>query len=259
MYTLYLDAFSGISGDMFIGALLDLGLDFDVLQTELKKLNLSGYKLYYEKKAKNSVFGSDFDVILEDGKKDCGIEECHPHHNGRSFSDIKQIIENSNLSTFVKTHSIDVFHEIAEAESIVHNKNIDEIHFHEVGAIDSIIDIVGSFIGLEKLNITEIISSPLTDGCGHINIAHGEMPVPVPAVMQMRVNSSIPIHQRLDINTELITPTGLGIIKNIVSNFSSIPDDMNILKIGYGFGKRDTGCFNVLRMLLLKKNSIKIK
>lgn len=259
MYTLYLDAFSGISGDMFIGALLDLGLDFDVLQTELKKLNLSGYKLYYEKKAKNSVFGSDFDVILEDGKKDCGIEECHPHHNGRSFSDIKQIIENSNLSAFVKAHSIDVFHEIAEAESIVHNKNIDEIHFHEVGAIDSIIDIVGSFIGLEKLNITEIISSPLTDGCGHINIAHGEMPVPVPAVMQMRVNSSIPIHQRLDINTELITPTGLGIIKNIVSNFSSIPDDMNILKIGYGFGKRDTGCFNALRMLLLKKKSIKIK
>ena len=157
------------------------------------------------------------------------------------------------MSAFVKAHSIDVFHEIAEAESIVHNKNIDEIHFHEVGAIDSIIDIVGSFVGLEKLNITEIISSPLTDGCGHINIAHGEMPVPVPAVMQMRVNSSIPIHQRLDINTELITPTGLGIIKNIVSNFSSIPDDMNILKIGYGFGKRDTGCFNALRMLLLKK------
>ncbi len=263
MSTLYLDAFSGISGDMFIGALLDLGLDFNVLEIELQKLNLSGYELYYKKESKNSIFGSSFDVILKDGQKDCGIAEDHHHHHhhhhGRSFADIKHLIEHSDLSDFVKTHAIDVFHEIAKAEATVHNKPVDEIHFHEVGAIDSIVDIVGSFIGLEQLDITEVISSPLTDGCGHVNIAHGEMPVPVPAVMQMRLESSIPVNQRLDIKTELITPTGLGIVKNIVSEFSSIPADMDILKIGYGFGKKDTGCFNALRVLMLKKNTMKMR
>ncbi|MGG7142128.1 LarC family nickel insertion protein [Clostridium nigeriense] len=252
MCTLYLDAFSGISGDMFIGALLDLGLDFNILKSELKKLNLSGYKLQYEKKNKNSIFGSDFDVILENGQKDCGIPEHHKHH-GRNFLDIKNLIEKSDLSDYVKTHSIDVFHEIAKAEGIVHNKPIEEIHFHEVGAIDSIIDIVGSFIGLEQLNITEVISSPLTDGCGRIKIAHGEMPVPVPAVMQIRVNSSIPVHQRLDIETELVTPTGIALVKNIVSKFYPLPDDMEILKIGYGFGKKDIKSLNALRVILLKK------
>ncbi|WP_280527242.1 LarC family nickel insertion protein [Clostridium sp. BJN0001] len=257
MSTLYLDAFSGISGDMFIAAMLDIGADFKNLETELKKLNLSNYKLYYEKKSKNSIFGSDFDVILEHGEKDCGISEehnhHHHHHHGRNFADIKKLIEESTLSDFVKSHSISVFLEIAKAEAKVHNKTIDDVHFHEVGAIDSIIDIVGSFICLEELNIEKVISSPLTDGCGHINIAHGEMPVPVPAVMQMRVNSYIPVNQRLDIHTELITPTGLGIVKDIVSEFGSVKSDMEITNAGYGFGKRETGCFNALRVLLLKK------
>lgn len=255
MNTLYLDAFSGISGDMFIGALLDLGIDFEEFKKELAKINVDGYELKNEKISKSSIFGTSFDVHIH-GEKDHGfIEQHHHNHDVRHLTDILKIINDSDLKDKIKGQATDVFTEIAKAEAIVHNVEISEIHFHEVGALDSIIDIIGCFIALDLLNVNKVISSTLTDGSGFIDVAHGRMPVPVPAVMQMRVGSQIPIKQDITIHTELITPTGMGIVKNIVSEFSEIPSELTIEKVGYGFGKRETGGFNALRVLLLEKKN----
>ena len=259
MHTLYLDAFSGISGDMFIGALLDLGIDFEEFKRELAKINVSGYDLENEKISKSSIFGISFDVHMHHGEKDHGFVEDHAHHHHhhdvRHLADILKIIGDSDLKDTIKEQASDVFTEIAKAEAVVHHVEISEIHFHEVGALDSIVDIVGCFVALDLLNVDKVISSTLTDGSGFIDVAHGRMPVPVPAVMQMRVGSQIPIKQDASIHTELITPTGMGIVKNIVSEFSEIPSELTVEKIGYGFGKRETGGFNALRVLLLEKKN----
>lgn len=258
MRTLYLDAFSGISGDMFIGALLDLGIDFEEFEKELAKINVEGYELENEKIAKSSIFGTSFDVHMHHGEKDHGFVEDHSHHHNhdvRHLADILKIISDSDLKDTIKEQASDVFTEIAKAEAVVHHAKNSEIHFHEVGALDSIVDIIGCFIALDLLNVDKVIASTLTEGSGFITVAHGKMPVPVPAVMQMRVGSQIPIKQDTSIHTELITPTGMGIVKNIVSEFGGIPSDLMIEKVGYGFGKRETGGFNALRVLILEKKN----
>jgi uncharacterized protein (TIGR00299 family) protein len=252
MRTLYLDAFSGISGDMFIGALLDLGVDFDQFQSELARLHISDYQLHNERLAKNSIYGTSFDVILNHEKDHGFIEHHHHHHDVRHLSDICTLIDSSDLPAKIKKQSIAVFTEIAKAEAAVHQMPLADVHFHEVGALDSIIDIVGCFIALDLLDVDNVCASELSDGSGFIQVAHGQMPVPVPAVMQMRIGTAIPIKQRTDIQTELITPTGMGLVKEIVSHFGSIPEDGILLKTGYGFGKRDTGSFNALRALLFE-------
>ncbi|MET1249116.1 nickel pincer cofactor biosynthesis protein LarC [Sporolactobacillus sp. STCC-11] len=249
MRTLYLDAFSGISGDMFIGALLDLGVDFDRFQSELAKLHVGDYQLHNERLAKNSIYGTSFDVELNH-EKDHGFIEHHDHHDVRHLSDICALIDSSGLSVKIKKQSIAVFTEIAKAEAAVHQMPLADVHFHEVGALDSIVDIVGCFVALDLLGVDDVCASALSDGSGFIQVAHGQMPVPVPAVMQMRIGTAIPIKQRTDIQTELITPTGMGLVKEIVSHFGSIPEDAILLKTGYGFGKRETGSFNALRALL---------
>lgn len=261
MNTLYIDAFSGVSGDMLLGSLLDLGLDIDSLKQELNKLPVNSYTLTCKQISKNGIWGTDFDVIIDEHKAAQEIEHHHVHdkehthheHHGRTYKDIINMIEASSLSSTVKNNSLAIFAEIAKAEAHVHHKSVEEVHFHEVGAIDSIVDIVGNCIALDLLQIDEIITSPLTDGCGTISCAHGVMPVPVPAVMQMRQGSQIPIKQNLNIHTELITPTGMGIVKVLSKSFGSIPENAVIDKIGYGFGKRDTGSLNALRVLLIKK------
>lgn len=267
MKTLYLDAFSGISGDMFVGALLDLGVDFNQFETELAKLNVTGYHLQATRIAKSSIYGTDFDVQLTAVQKDTGFvehhhdhphtthEHDHHHQNARHLSEILTLIDNSDLSDYVKKNAKQVFTEIAQAEAVVHQVTVAEIHFHEVGALDSIVDIVGAFVALELLGVDQVYSSELTDGSGFIHVAHGMMPVPVPAVMQMRVNSQVPIKQNPEIQTELITPTGMGIIKTIVNQFTAIPADQTILKVGYGFGKRETKQLNALRVLLCEKKN----
>lgn len=274
MQTLYLDAFSGISGDMFLGALLDLGLDFEALKTELAKLNVTDYDLTCERLAKSSIYGTSFDVQVAGGK-DHGFVEHHHHedhdhvhehhhdhehahhhdHEARHLSDIIALINGSDLNDSVKSHAIAIFNEIAQAEATVHHMPLAEVHFHEVGALDSIVDIVGCCVALDLMGINDIMASPLTDGSGFINVAHGQMPVPVPAVMQMRVGTAIPIKQRLDLHTELITPTGMGIVKTLVHDFGPLPADATPTKIGYGFGKRDTGGFNALRAILFEKKN----
>lgn len=244
MKALYLDCFSGISGDMLLGTLIDLGLEESYLTVELKKMNISGYTMHYSRKHTGAICGSDVDVVLEHETHDAH------HHQHRNLSDCCEIINKSALSDWVKTMSIQVFEEVARAEAHVHGKPIDEVHFHEVGAIDSIIDIVGTFIGLEKLGIEKVYASSLHDGHGFITCAHGQMPVPVPAVAQMLASSerTIPYIQG-DVTTELITPTGMAVVKTIVSSFGTMPV-MDIKRIGYGTGKRDTGRMNALRGIL---------
>ncbi len=284
MRILYFDCFSGISGDMCLGAMLDLGIDIEVFRSELDKLNLAGYDIIIEKKVKNGIFGTDVNVILnedlgeieekirkaENLKQDEMTEHHHLHHHhdhknaetsydenkhkhththkARNLRDIEDLIDMSDLSRKTKDLSKKVFMEIAKAEAKVHNKGIYDVHFHEVGAIDSIVDIVGSSICLELLGIDKVFASPLHDGHGFIECQHGLIPVPVPAVMQILAGSKIPVISE-DINTELVTPTGAGIIKCLTEDYGNMPA-MIIDRIGYGMGKRDTGGFNALRIVL---------
>ncbi|WP_367378523.1 nickel pincer cofactor biosynthesis protein LarC [Enterococcus gilvus] len=249
MKTLYLDPFSGVSGNMLLGTLFDLGLDVEDFTHELAKLKLTGYQLSLTKTTKSAIDGHLFEVVLSDEFKghhpDEGAEMIH--HHGRNLVAIEGLIHASELSSSIKQSACAVFEEIAAAEARVHGKTINEIHFHEVGAIDSIVDVVGFFIGLELLQIQHVLCGTLVDGTGTITVAHGVMPVPVPAVMQMRLNSNVPFRQREDVLTELVTPTGFGLIKHTAETFGTLPENVMIEKIGYGFGTRETGSLNALR------------
>ena len=171
------------------------------------------------------------------------------------MKEIETIILSSGVSDFVKEKSLEVFRDIAQAEANVHQMPVEEIHFHEVGATDSIIDIMSFFILWETLDIDAVYSTAVTEGSGTITVAHGVMPVPVPAVMQLRLGTSIPFSQYFDIHTELVTPTGLALFKAIRPVFAQ-PSNLTATKVGYGFGKRDTGKFNALRGTLLEKNTL---
>ena len=327
MSTLYLEPFSGLSGDMLNALLLDLGADRKHLEEALKTISLDGYHLHVDRIAKSSIWGTDFDVHMEHGEKDHGIagdfdhhhhhhehgheqhhehehehthahshthEEqthahthshehtheqhdhdhhheyehthdghshehthSHHHHHGevRGLKEIETIILSSGVSDFVKEKSLEVFRDIAQAEANVHQMPVEEIHFHEVGATDSIIDIMSFFILWETLDIDAVYSTAVTEGSGTITVAHGVMPVPVPAVMQLRLQTAIPFSQDFDIHTELVTPTGLALFKAIRPVFAQ-PSNLTATKVGYGFGKRDTGKFNALRGTLLEKSSL---
>lgn len=261
MPDLYLEPFAGVSGDMLNAALLDVGGDQVALQAELAKLNLPEFKLEVTKKTSSSIAGTDFNVVLLNGvSKDAGTDYSHlhdhhnishPHHHPevRNLAKIVAIIEKSELSQFVKTHSIAVFKRIAKAEASVHNMALDEIHFHEVGATDSIVDIVSFFVLYEQLKIKNVYSAPIVDGTGTIKVAHGVMPVPVPAVMALRKNCQFVFEQDLTVKTELVTPTGLAILQDLKPQFK-LPHNITLTKTGYGFGKRDTGRLNALRVSL---------
>lgn len=272
MKVLYFDCFSGASGDMILGALIDLGIDNSVFRRELDKLNLKEFDIVIEKKVKNAIAVTDVDVVINkslshsghnnhshahDHNHDHGYNHNHNHnhghnhdhdHSARNLADIEKLIEKSDLKDSVKELSKKVFREIARAEAKVHNKPINEIHFHEVGAVDSIVDIVGAAICIDLLEVDKIYSSPLHDGTGFIECQHGRLPVPVPAVMEMLTESKIPYIVE-DINTELITPTGIGLIKCLSCGYGKMPQ-MNIDKVGYGSGKRETGRLNAIRCVL---------
>jgi uncharacterized protein (TIGR00299 family) protein len=267
---LYFDCFSGISGDMTIGALLDLGIDAGRFRQELSKLNLEGFELHIERRLSRGIAGTDVNVVLTQ-PDDCrergghghdGREHGYTHDHGyshdyghehharaeRNLDDILAIIDGSGLSQRVKDFSRRVFSEIAAAEARVHGKPVGEVHFHEVGAVDSIIDITGTAICLELLGVDRVYASPLHDGNGFIECRHGIIPVPVPAVVEMLAGSGIPLISE-DVPTELVTPTGMGIIKCLAGSFGARPA-MKIEKTGYGIGKRETGRLNALRILM---------
>jgi pyridinium-3,5-bisthiocarboxylic acid mononucleotide nickel chelatase len=239
MKILYFDCFAGISGDMTIGALLDLGIDKKLFLDEISKLAIGGYKIEISRGSSNSITGTDFKVIIE--------EHDHSHgHVHRNLDDIKEIINSGDLSSNVKKLSISIFEKIAAAESEVHGVSIDKIHFHEVGAVDSIIDIVGTAVCIDIIKPDKIISSPLHLGTGTVVCAHGDLPVPVPAVV--KILKDTPVYSK-GVKGELVTPTGAGIIKTIADDFREIPD-MIIEKAGFGTGKRNYGITNALRVIL---------
>ncbi len=243
MKILYFDCFAGISGDMTIGALLDLGVKHELFLEEINKLKLDGFKIEIKKKTSNSIQGTDFSVIMNNDKK----EHSHEHRN---LDDITKIINSSNLNDNAKKISLSIFSKIAIAESEVHGVPVEEIHFHEVGAIDSIVDIVGTAVCIDILRPDKIVSSPLHLGTGTIKCAHGILPIPAPATV--KILKDVPVYST-GVKGELVTPTGAGIIKTLTNEFSNLPQ-MKIDKTGYGTGKRDygvtNGITNVLRVIL---------
>ena len=269
MKILYLDCFAGISGDMTIGALLDLGLDFEFLKNELAKLGVAGYELSQSRVDRSGINAAKFDVHLSNIEINHHHDHTHgdhshshdselithhsslntsPHsHDHRSLSTIKHLIEASTLSNKVKTNSLAIFQRIGEAETKIHGVDIESIHFHEVGAIDSIVDIIGACIGLEALGIEKIISSPLHVGYGTFTCAHGTYPIPGPAATE--ILRGVPIYAK-EIEGELVTPTGAAIVATLASEFSKMPM-MRVEKVGYGAGTRTYEKFpNVLRAVI---------
>lgn len=232
----YFDCFSGISGDMTLGALVDAGVDIDVLRFELAKLHLRGYKIHAEKVKRCGIAATKVDVITTQ----------HDHH-ARTLSDILSIIDNSTLSSAIKQKSRHIFTRLGEAEAKVHGTTTDHVHFHEVGAIDSIVDIVGAVIGLERLGISQIITSSVNVGSGTVKTAHGFLPVPAPATAEML--KGIPFYES-STPFELTTPTGAAIISTLGTSFGSLPS-IKVETIAYGAGDADIpGRPNVLRLMI---------
>jgi len=236
MKTLYFDCFSGISGDMIIGALLDLGLDFEHLKKELKKLNIEDYKIYSKKIVKNGITATKFYVIENKHHKH--------HHHERNIKEINSIINKSKLNNEIKNKIKKIFLKIAAAEAKVHKTSINKVHFHEIGAIDTIIDIAGAVIGLDKLKVEIIHCSKLNTGTGFVSFSHGKFLIPAPATAEML--KDVPIYHN-NIKFELVTPTGAAIISTLSENFGEMPA-MQLEKIGYGAGTKDLQQPNVLRV-----------
>ena len=271
MKTLYFDCSSGISGNMTLAALTEIIGDENYLVEELKKLHIDGYTIDISKKVKNGITGTHVDVILAHQHEHSHVHEEHEHHHEheehnhehdnenhhihegehhhhehRNLHDICEIIDNSDIDEESKDLAKRIFMRVAKAESKVHNKPLDEVHFHEVGAIDSIVDIVGTAILINKIHPDKIISSVVNDGHGFIECAHGTMAVPVPATSEIFANSDVKFRQ-IDIDTELVTPTGAAIIAELSSEFTTLPA-MKIQKIGWGAGTKDLKIPNILKV-----------
>lgn len=301
MKILYFDCFAGISGDMAIGAMIDLGVDPNWLTQELSKLNLKGYQLEISPDEKKGISGTRFRVILTDSAgletDDPGLVGCpdsdtvahdhnheppgdsahnhaHHHHNHghhhptkhehtheqtetaaqphvhahNSYTDIRQLILESSLDEEAKAISLRIFHRIARAEAKVHGKTLETVHFHEVGALDSIIDIVGVALCLQSLAVDRIYCSPVHAGSGFIKCAHGFMPVPAPATLEIFTESDLRPYST-HLKGEFTTPTGAAILAETAIPLDGLPA-VKVLKTGYGAGSSDFEIPNMLRIIL---------
>ncbi len=232
----YIDCFSGISGDMILGVLVDAGVPIETLRAELEKLNLPGYEITALKVDRGGIAATKVHVCLDKAPQPA-----------RRLSDITNIIDVSSLSTNIKQRSIAIFDRLAEAEARVHGTTPEHVHFHEVGAVDAIVDIVGSVIGLELLGIDRVVASPVNLGSGSVTTAHGTLPVPAPATAELL--TGIPSYGST-VPFELTTPTGAVILSSIASTFGPVPA-MRTDRIAYGAGGREIqGQPNVLRLLM---------
>jgi pyridinium-3,5-bisthiocarboxylic acid mononucleotide nickel chelatase len=294
MRILYLDCFSGISGDMFVGALTDLGVAPSAFEWELTKIALEDHHLHFERQERKGIAGVKFGVHSgavhvhseHDHHHDHGDHDHHDHahhdHSGhdhadgdgpnesshghakdehntdeqelvptdRTYRDIVQLISQSDLSDFTKTHSLGVFRRLAVAEAKIHGRPVDDVHFHEVGALDSIVDIVLACVGIEILAVTEVHFSQLVEGQGSVHCAHGEYPIPSPATLE--ILSGFPLSQ-IAVPFELITPTGAALVAEFQSSVGNLPV-IRPIKTGYGLGSRDLPeRANVLRAVLADK------
>jgi pyridinium-3,5-bisthiocarboxylic acid mononucleotide nickel chelatase len=245
---LYLEPFSGISGDMMLGALLDLGFDFELLKEKLQQLPLEGYHLSSSRVMRAGIRATKLDVGLHEGEDHGHHHDGHHHshaHPHRSFRDIRILIQSSGLSEWVKEKSLEAFRRLAEAEGKIHAQPADEVHFHEVGAVDSIVDIVGSMIALESFLPVKILSAPVNVGHGTLECRHGLYPVPGPAAQELL--KGIPTYSDA-IPGELTTPTGAALLATLIEGCGPRPM-MEIHSSGYGAGARDfPSSANVLRI-----------
>ncbi|HRJ89439.1 MAG TPA: nickel pincer cofactor biosynthesis protein LarC [Pyrinomonadaceae bacterium] len=235
MRTLFFDCFAGASGNMVLGALIDLGLDRELLFDRIKGLGLAGYEIEIEKVDRSGISSTHLNVVIP-------VEKNHRH-----LHHIVDIIENSNLSEGVKARSVAIFDRLAAAEARVHGISVKKVHFHEVGAMDAIIDVVGACIAFEMLGIENFACSKIHVGSGFVDMEHGRFPVPPPAVAELLVGK--PIYST-DIAGELITPTGAAIISTVCDSYGVIPE-MAVERTGYGAGSRIYDGFpNVLRIMI---------
>lgn len=245
MKTLYLDCFSGISGNMFVGMLLNSGVPFAAYEEAMGKLGISGYSLIHETVQKRGVQATYYNVVLEHHHDHEHTDHDHHHHHAhRGLPEIRDIIQHADISETVKEKSLAVFQALGEAEAKVHGISIDEIHFHEVGAIDCILDIVGTVWCLEYAGIEQIGVSPLHVGSGFVECAHGRMPIPAPATAELLVG--LPSYAT-DVKGELVTPTGAALVKTLAAYVGPRPKEFLDTTIAYGAGTKDLVIPNVLR------------
>ncbi|MDD5669005.1 MAG: nickel pincer cofactor biosynthesis protein LarC [Candidatus Omnitrophica bacterium] len=233
----YFDCFSGVSGDMLIGALLDAGLSLNALKKELRKIDVPGYSLSAVKTERRGIAGTKFTVK---------IKNSHLHHDP---SRVKALIKKSGLSEGIKTKAIEIFDDLALSESVVHNRDKKDIFLHEIGDTDAIIDVTGVLIALELFGLEKIYASSLNIGSGFVLCRHGTLPVPAPAAGFLLKN--IPVYSS-GVAGELVTPTGAAVMKNIACNFGPMPE-MVIKNIGYGAGDADLPVPNLLRVYIGEK------
>ncbi|HZO87027.1 MAG TPA: LarC family nickel insertion protein [Chthonomonadaceae bacterium] len=241
MRVAYFDCFSGISGDMALGALLHAGVDEAAWRAELAKLNVPGYELRVEPVVKEGISAIDVDVVLHEADQG----------HGRHLADIAEILNRSGLSDTVRRRALGVFTRLACAEAKIHATTPDCIHFHEVGAVDAIVDIVGACLGLELLGVEKVYVSPLPLNRGWVECTHGTMPVPAPATLELLVGFPFRPDDR---PKELITPTGAALLAEYAERtpqgaIAPVPP-LVLRAIGYGAGKRDTWIPNLLRLLV---------
>ena len=256
MKTLYFDCFSGISGDLTIGALLDLGLDFEYLKAQLKKLPVEGYELKAGRVVRSNLSAMKFDVEVEG---DTGHHHHHHHddhghhhpdHHHRKASEILHMIGNSSITPNAKRIATEIFTKLAVSEGKVHNIRPEDVEFHEVGAVDSIVDCVGAAIGFDALGIERFLCSAINIGSGFIHCQHGVMPVPAPATADLLRNATI---YSKHANTELVTPTGAAILAAVVNHFGPL-ENFVTERIGYGAGTKEFPDFpNCVRLMLGKE------
>lgn len=268
--TLYLECYSGISGDMTVAALLDLGADQKHLEEALSSLLVQGFRIEISRVVKSGLNACDFSVILDQDNHDHdmeylhgqqNMEESHEHqghghmhkhdYEHRGMKEIREIIQRSSITERAKQTALRIFEILAEAEAKAHGVSVEKVHFHEVGAIDSIVDIVSIAVCLDDLDVTEVIVPMLCDGTGFIRCQHGQIPVPVPAV----VNVAQTHHLKLkitDIEGEMVTPTGAAVVAAIRTS-EKLPESFEIVATGLGAGKRQYRCPGILRAMLIRQ------
>lgn len=270
MKTLYLECYSGISGDMTVAALLDLGADRKGMEKTLNELDVPGYELKFGRAEKNGIDAYDFDVILEGHEHEHHHDHDHEHehhhdhvhvhehehhhdHIHRNIHDVEEIIDRIDGQEDVKKLAKKIFMIVAEAESKAHGLPLDEVHFHEVGAVDSIVDIVGAAYCITDLGIEKVITSDIYEGSGHVHCQHGTLPVPVPAVLNTAQAYSLPL-RITDNEGEMVTPTGAAIAAALRSD-EKLPEKYEIKRVGIGAGKKDFKKANILRAMIIEPAS----
>lgn len=248
---LYLEGASGISGDMTVAALLDLGANREKLDAVLKSMNLEGFEYQVSRKSSYGIAGTDFDVILHDHHHHEHEHEHGHHHEHRNLDDVCAVIDRGTMTDGARELAKKIFRIVAEAESKAHGVPVSEVHFHEVGAIDSIVDIVSAAVLIDDLGIRECVVTGLAEGSGYVHCQHGDLPVPVPAVLNIAQAHGIALRTSAA-NGEMVTPTGIAIAAALRTR-DRLPAEYKVEKVGIGLGKRDFGRANILRVMILEE------